>query len=158
MVVAVLSYIAWGFINTLNHKQKTAERIQTLPAFIAHKLDSTIIDVTGLANHPIVFIYFDPECDHCQREAHELRRKSASLNKAQIIMLSTAPLSTLKTFAQTYQLTKLSNVQVAHIDRKIAHETFGFTSVPDVLIYRANGSLAKHFRGETSIEAIARHL
>ena len=157
LILAMLFYLIKGFTNTLSHKQKTAKRIQTLPAFTAYGLDSSAIDITALANHPIVFVYFDPDCDHCQREAHELRQKAALLNKAHVLMLSAAPVSDLKNFTQTYQLTKLPNVQVAHIDRKVAYETFGFSSVPDVLIYRANGSLVKHFRGKTGIEAIAKY-
>ncbi|WP_338870398.1 hypothetical protein WBJ53_22675 [Spirosoma sp. SC4-14] len=158
LVVALLSYLIWGFTNKLNQKQKTADRIQTLPTFTAYGLDSSVIHTAQLANRPTVFIYFDPDCEHCQREAEELHKRASLLNNAAIILLSSAPLTILKTFAQTYQLGKLTNVQVAHIDRKSAYETFGFTSIPDILIYRSNGSLAKHFQGETSIEAIARYI
>ncbi|WP_080057766.1 peroxiredoxin family protein [Spirosoma aerolatum] len=158
LVLSVLSYLIWGFTNKLNQKQKTAKQIQTLPTFTAYGLDSSVINTVELRNRSTVFIYFDPDCEHCQREADELHKRATLLNNAQIILLSSASLPALRTFAQIHQLTKLSNVQVAHIDRKAAYETFGFTSIPDILIYHTDGSLAKHFRGETSIEAIARHL
>ena len=111
-----------------------------------------------LIDRPAVLIYFDPDCDHCQREADELRQHAATLASAQVLMLSSAPVSALKTFAKSHQIANLTNLQIAHIDRLVAYETFGFTSVPDVLVYHADGTLSKHFRGETSIAAIARCL
>jgi peroxiredoxin len=158
LAIGLLAYLGWGFTAKLHHKQETAERIQTLPDFKAEGLNNMIITHQTIANKPAVFIFFDPDCDHCQREADELRQRAAALAKAQILLLSSAPLTELKTFAQTHQLINLPNVQVAYIDRQTAYETFGFSSVPDLLIYHTDGTLSKRFRGETSVEAIARHL
>lgn len=158
LAVGLIAYFGWGFTNKLHHKQATAERIQTLPDFTAYSLTRSKITTASLANRPAVLVYFDPDCDHCQREADELHKHAATLANSQVLMLSAAPVPALKTFAQAHQLNGLPNVEIAQIDRKAAYETFGFTSVPDVLVYHANGSLAKHFRGETSIEAIKRHL
>ncbi|SOD79443.1 peroxiredoxin family protein [Spirosoma fluviale] len=158
LIAGLIAYLSWGFTTKLHHKQKTAERIQTLPAFTAYTLNRSIVNSATIGNRPAVIVYFDPDCDHCQREADELRQKAALLNTAQVILLSSAPLPTLTTFAKAHQLHDLLNVQVAHMDKKTAYETFGFVAVPDVLIYHADGSLSKRFRGETSVEAIARHL
>ncbi len=158
LVLTVLAYLGWGFTSTLNRKKQFAEQIQTLPEFTAYSIDRSEISGATLANRPAVLIYFDPDCDHCQREADELHKKAALLKSAHVIMLSSASLPALKTFANTHQINGLPTVRIAHINRQTAYETFGFASVPDVLIYHANGSLAKRFRGETSVEAIARHL
>lgn len=158
LVLGLLAYFGWGFTTKLHRNQTAAERIETLPAFTAYSLDRSKITAATLANRPAVFIYFDPDCEHCQQEADEIRKHADILANAQVLMLSAAPAPALKTFAQAHQLNGLPNVQIAQIDRKVAYETFGFTSVPDVLVYHANGSLAKHFRGETSIEAIKRYL
>ncbi len=157
LVVGLLSYLGWGFTSKLHRKQEATERIKELPDFTAYGVDHSKISRATFVGRPTVLIYFDPDCDHCQREADELYKKAALLASAQILMLSSARLPELKTFVQMKQLNQLSNVVVAHIDRQVAYETFGFTSVPDVLIYHADGSLAKQFRGETSIEAIVRH-
>ncbi|MFD2570640.1 TlpA family protein disulfide reductase [Spirosoma soli] len=157
-ILATLSYFVWGFTTKLNRKKEVAQRVQTLPNFTASLLDRSVISKTTLAGQPVVLLYFDPDCDHCQREADELYKKSVLLKQAMIVMLSSAPISDLTTFTEAYKLNALPNVRVAHIDRQVAYDTLGFTSVPDVLIYHADGSLAKHFKGETSVEAIARHL
>ena len=158
LVIGLLSYLAWGFTTKLHHKQETAERIQTLPTFTAYSLDRSKISAVSLAGRPAVLLYFDPDCDHCQREADEFSQHAATLAEAQVVMLSSAPVPALKTFAKAHRLNSLTNLQVAHVDRLAAYETFGFTSVPDVLVYHADGTLSKHFRGETSIAAIAKCL
>lgn len=73
-------------------------------------------------------------------------------------MLSSAPVMALQTFAKVHKLNTTPTLQVAHIDRQTAYDTFGFAAVPDVLIYHADGTLSKRFRGETSVDAIKRHL
>lgn len=156
LVVGMLAYLGWGFTTKLHRKQEASERIKALPAFTAYSLNRSRITTATLANRPAVLIFFDPDCEHCQQEAGEIHKHAAVLADAQV--LTSAPVPALKTFAQAYQLTDLPNVQIAQIDRKVAYETFGFTSVPDVLVYHADGSLSKHFRGETSLKAIKRNL
>lgn len=158
VAIALISYLAWGFTTKLHRKHETAERIQTLPNFSAQGVRKERISQADFQNKPTVLIYFNSDCEHCQREADELRQHTATLADAQILMLSSEPLPLLIPFVKAHKLNGIPNIQVAHIDQKVAYETFGFTSVPDVLIYHADGTLAKHFRGETSIDAIKRHL
>lgn len=158
LVVGLISYLAWGFISKLQRKQESSERVKVLPDFRAYTIDRSEISKATLAERPAVLIYFDPDCDHCHREADELHKKAALLAPAQVLMLSSAGLPEIKRFMHVHPFNVISNVRVAYIDRQIAYETFGFASVPDVLIYHADGSLAKRFQGETSVEAIARHL
>ena len=158
LVVALVAYLGWGFTTKLHQKQETAERINTLPDFVAEGLDKLPVSQKTLENAAAVLIYFNPPCDHCQREADEIRTHITSLTNTQVLLLSSAPLAELSAFARVHQLNRLPRVRVAHIDPQVAYKTFGFTSVPDILIYHADGTLTKRFRGETSINAITRHL
>lgn len=87
LVLVVLAYLVWGFTNKLNRKKEVAERIQTLPDFVAYSFDHSKINRITLANRPAVLIYFTPDCDHCQREADELHKKASLLASAQTLML-----------------------------------------------------------------------
>jgi thiol-disulfide isomerase/thioredoxin len=156
-LLGALAYLGWGFTSKLNHKKAIAQRTQMLPPVSVETLGGQRVVVAG-QGQPTVLLFIEPDCDHCQREAAELYQQHDKLAGAAVFVLSAAPFSELKTFAQTYRLLGLSNVQVAHIERSVAHDTFGFATTPDVLIYHADGSLSKRFKGETSIEAIRRHL
>ena len=158
LVLGMLSYLAWGFRAKLTRKQEVAERIQHMPTFRAEGINHVLLTNDSLAHVPAVLVFFDPDCDHCQREADELSKKATTLAPAQVLLLSSAPLPALSTFAKVHKLTNVPDLRVAHIDRQVAYDTFGFASVPDVLIYHADGSLAKRFKGETSVEAIRRQL
>ncbi|AUD04906.1 peroxiredoxin family protein [Spirosoma pollinicola] len=158
LVIGLLSYLAWGFTTKLHHKQEANERVQTLPNFKAEGINNVPISQADFQNKPAVLLYFNSDCDHCQREADELRQQANKLDSAQVLMLSSEPVAVLQAFARAHKLNTVSTLQVAHIDRKTAYETFGFAAVPDLLIYHADGSLAKRFRGETSVDAIKRHL
>ncbi|MEZ0487348.1 peroxiredoxin family protein [Fibrella aquatica] len=156
-LLGTLAYLVWGFTTQLSRKKAVAQRTQTLPACTVQPISGEPFTLTS-AGKPTVLIYFDPDCDHCQREARALRKEGAALANATVVMLSSAPVPALKTFTQTYQLASVPGLRVAHIDRQVAHDTFGFATVPDVLIYHADGTLSHRFKGETSIAAIARHL
>ena len=157
LLLGTLAYLIWGFTTQLNRKKAVAQRIQTLPVCTVQDISGETFTIEPQGK-PTVLIYFDPDCDHCQREAKELCKEGAALASATVVMLSAAPVPALKTFAQTYQLNNVPGLRVAHIERQVARETFGFSSVPDVLIYHADGTLSHRFKGETSIAAIARHL
>jgi len=156
LVLSLVTYSGWGFTSTLSHKREAAERIHTLPTCAVTPLSGGPIRLAA-TGRPLVLVYFDPDCDHCQREANELRQNTHQLAHADIWLLSAAPLPALNAFAQAYQLNTTSNLHLAHIAQQTAYDTFGFTSVPNVLIYHADGSLAKRFRGETSVTAIAKY-
>ncbi|MBO0949529.1 peroxiredoxin family protein [Fibrella forsythiae] len=155
--LCTLAYLVWGFTTKLERKKAIAKRTQTLPSCTVQGISGDTFTLTS-AGKPTVLIYFEPDCEHCQREARELRNEYAALAEANLVLLSAAPVPALKTFVQTYQLASVPGLRMAHIDRQVAHDTFGFVSVPDVLIYHADGTLSHRFKGETSITAIAKRL
>ncbi len=157
VLLGTLAYLVWGFTTRLSRKKAVAQRTQKLPVCVVQDIDTGTFTIEPQGK-PTVLIYFDPDCDHCQREAREIQQQGASLTGATVVMLSAAPVAALKTFATTYRLTNVPGLRVAHVDRQVAQTTFGFTSVPDVLIYHANGTLSRRFKGETSIAAITRYL
>ncbi len=158
LVGVALVSLGWRFTIRLQHKQAVAEGVKTLPSFGVRTTTGDTLTSAMLAQRPCVLVYIDPDCGHCQRQIEQIANAGDALNRADIVLLSAAPLSALNEFAKTHKLTNLAHVRVAHIEAKQAWETFGFATTPDLLIYRANGQLAKHFKGEASAEAIARHL
>ena len=157
VLLGTLAYLGWGFTTKLGHKKEIARRTQTLPPVVVKSISGQRVTVAGQGK-PTVLLFIEPDCEHCQRQVVELQKHHAKLNGAAVFVLSAAPLAELKAFAQTNWLTDLPNVRVAHVGRGVAHETFGFASTPDILIYHADGLLSKRLKGETSIEAIRRHL
>lgn len=158
LAFSLLAVLGWRFTTRLRHKQAVTEAVKSLPEFTALTLSGDTVSQQTLQNRTVVLVFIDPDCEHCRHQVEQFRQKTGIANKAQVLLLSAAPISALKQFATTYKLNNLPTLQIAHIDGKMAYETFGFATTPDILIYRANGQLAKHFRGQASVEAILRHL
>src|SRR5438067_12945547 len=69
-------------------------RFPTIPEFTIYKAtDSTAFTREDLKKKtPIVFIIFNPECEHCQRETDSLKAHIDKFRNAQIVMISYSPL------------------------------------------------------------------
>lgn len=154
VVICGISFMAYKTVNRLHTKHVIEKSIQTLPHFQITQLDSTHVPFVHTEGKPVVIMYFNSECEHCQYETQALKKHIAQFAHAQILMLSNEPLAKLKTFAQSYGLTGIANLQIAQIPANKSFDTFGFTSVPSLFIYNKNQQLIKQFKGETKIEAV----
>ena len=72
----------------------TLNKIQNAPSFKIYKApDSTAFTNDQLKkNKPFVLMFFNPDCDHCQKETKELLAYKEELKGLQIIMVSPAAL------------------------------------------------------------------
>jgi len=104
-------------------------------------------DITGKS----VFIFFQPDCDHCQREAEQIKQNISAFNGYKLYFISDAALPQIAAFAQTYQLA--DNPAIHFYQTSIADimRTIGAVQLPSVYIYSAQGKLVKTFNGETPI-------
>lgn len=82
LVVGLLSYLAWGVTSRLQRKDEVTHRTQKLPDFKATSIAKTLVSQDDFQNKPAVLLYFDPDCEHCQREADELRQQAGKLTDA----------------------------------------------------------------------------
>jgi hypothetical protein len=149
-------WMGYSSIQKIALKKKVADSLKSIPVFKANSPDSTLISLQQKT--PTAIIYFNTDCDHCQYEATQIKKNILKFRNAQILMLSIEPLTNIRTFITKYRLENLDNLRVGQISGKTAVETFGFKSVPHILIYNAESQLVKEYKGETKIEAILKYL
>jgi thiol-disulfide isomerase/thioredoxin len=142
----------------INKKEISRSNIRSLnhDSIVIYNQDSTQMILPE--KKPTAIIYFNTECDHCQYEATQIQQNIVQFKDSQILMLSIEPLANIRRFIKTYKLEGFSNLQVGQITGKNAVETFGFKSVPHILIYNDENQLVKEYKGETKIEAILKYL
>ncbi|WP_421826383.1 peroxiredoxin family protein [Larkinella sp.] len=158
VVVGLMAYFGVGILSKAQHKKEVEKTIQTLPDFTMQTIHNHAFSSKSLAGKAIAIIYFDPDCEHCQQEARAFRRQAGQLKEMAIIWVSSQPRQKLQHFARTYGLTALPKVTVGQISKETVYETFGFTTVPSILIYNTEGQLVKTYKGETKIEALTASL
>lgn len=106
---------------------------------------------------PVVLIYFEPDCDHCQRQASEISRHAMEFGNVCVLWLSKDSLATLRSFAHQYSLLRPPMMQVAQIKPEVAI-ALQFFSTPDIRIYNADHQLVQRYKGETRAAAIINKL
>src|SRR6187399_428163 len=66
-------------------------------------LDNTQVNVKDLSGKNAL-IFFQPDCDHCQREAQEFERNLEAFNGTTLYFITSGPMDEIKAFADTYKL------------------------------------------------------
>ncbi|MFN8355777.1 MAG: TlpA disulfide reductase family protein [Spirosomataceae bacterium] len=153
--VIILTYQTFRQLQT---KKIIEKSLQTLPPVSFFSLDSTYIQLQALPQQPVVIIYFNTACEHCQREVQEIKKYSNQLSQTHLVLLSNESLYKIKAFVKQYQLDHLKNVQVGQIPAHVAVDSLGLRSVPSFLIYDENGRFQKKIIGETTIETLLKYL
>ncbi len=134
--------------------ENTAESVATdLPSMPVTMTDRMMYNMDELKGKTIL-VLFQPDCDHCQREAASIQENLDSFSEYQVYFISSASLPELLQFAETYKLDNASNFHFgsATVDNIVGN--FGSIPTPSMYIYSDTGNLVKEFEGETPIEEI----
>jgi peroxiredoxin len=123
-----------------------------LPKMIITSLDESKINVHELKGKTIL-ILFQPDCDHCQREAKEIRENLDAFKAYTLYFISSDQLAAMKKFGEDYDLIGHANVYFAQTTVDAVLKNFGGIPTPSVYIY-ADQKLVQKFNGEVSIGRI----
>ena len=104
-----------------------------------------------------VLVLFQPNCDHCQREADAISKNLESFKGYGLFFVSTDDFSVMNDFARRYKLKEASNVYFARTSGDVIYNLFGSIDAPSVYIYK-EGKLSAQFNGETPIDEIIQKL
>jgi peroxiredoxin len=142
--------------NTRVNEQAQATEQNDLPDLELITLEGDHVqarDISGKA----VFVLFQPDCDHCQREAVDFREHLQEFKDYSLYFISSADADEIRKFAQEYELEDKPNVVFAMAQVSQVIRNYGPISAPSVYIY-AEGKLMKSFNGETAIEVILKYI
>jgi thiol-disulfide isomerase/thioredoxin len=128
------------------------QKTNDLPVMTVAKTDGSRISLNTLQGNTVL-VLFNPECDHCQREAKEIREHIASFKNYSVYFISADPLPALEKFGNEYDLLTQPNIYFATTTVESILNTFGPIPTPSVYIY-LDQQLAKKFNGEVEIEKI----
>jgi cytochrome oxidase Cu insertion factor (SCO1/SenC/PrrC family) len=124
-----------------------------LPNLPLTKLDGTSLQANNLTGKTILF-FFQPDCDHCQRETVQIRENLSAFRDYQVYFISNYPQAELAKFAQEYKLAFEPNVVFAQATLEGILNTVGPMESPTMFVYSDKGRLVNTFKGETPIAQI----
>lgn len=98
---------------------------------------------------PVVLIYFNTTCDHCQRQVEVMRRERELFAGIPVVLISSQPEDDVREFAAKADLVE-SKFIITHVQQEEVAERFGVLAMPQIFVYDADRNLAGLFSGETS--------
>ncbi|HQQ95675.1 MAG TPA: redoxin domain-containing protein [Cyclobacteriaceae bacterium] len=129
------------------------ETAKGLPDFIMTTLEGELLQTKALQGKNIL-IFYNPDCDHCQRQAQSIRKQINAFNDWTIYFIAASGDTQSRTFAMTYDLHEQKNVFFATAGIPEVVREMGSIGTPSIFIYDDAGKLVKNFDGETPVEDI----
>jgi len=123
---------------------------KTVPPFNMILTDGvTYYNASNIDNSkPLMIVYFDPECQHCQHFTQELMKNIKKFSNVQIVMICDAPgIPPVKKFVADLGLASYSNIKVG--TEGIYRATMNFYHVdvtPFTALYNNKQELIKYYR------------
>lgn len=109
---------------------------------------------------PLMIVYFDPECQHCQAFTRDMVKSISKFSSNQVVMICSAPgIPPLKRFIQQFGLDKYANIKVG--TEGMYHATMNFYKVdvtPFAALYNKNGALISFYRNVPAPAKLAKEL
>jgi peroxiredoxin len=105
-----------------------------------------------------VLVLYNPDCDHCQREAKEIRTQIDAFQNYTVWFVSSDNFENIGRFAKDYDLVGHANVHFVRTEVMEVINNFGSIATPSVYIYSDERQLIKAINGETPIEDIVKYL
>ena len=105
-----------------------------------------------------ILIFYNPDCDHCQREAEEIRFRLDDFKNYTLYFIAASPDENVRLFAEKYDLLGKGNVLFAKAEVPDVIREMGPMSSPSLYIYSDKKQLIKKFDGETAVEEIIKAL
>jgi hypothetical protein len=91
LIITVLIFLMIFKISyTIFQNNKIEEQIQTLPpfAFTNNKTVETFTDNRVKLGKELLILYFDPECDFCQKEVNQIGEQIEKFNNCQLLFIT----------------------------------------------------------------------
>ena len=157
----LLGFACWLLL-PFNNFAKQFEVPKTLPPFNMLLSDGvTYYNASNIEkNKPLVIIYFDPECQHCQHFTTDILKNSKKFSNTQIVMICCVPgLPPLQKFVADFGLSKRTNIKVG--TEGIYKATLNFYRVsvtPFTAVYNSKAELVKYYRTVPQIQELVMQL
>lgn len=154
IIAFCIGFLSYKIKSKFNHKKEVAERIQKIPDFSFYQLNGEVFTERNLPNKPIIFVYFNSNCEYCQSEATKIQQRIADFKQTQLIFISFEEADSIKQFAAKYKLDDQENIIFLEDRKGQFSYIFDVNSIPYIVVYDTNQKFLQKFKGATKIDNI----
>jgi cytochrome oxidase Cu insertion factor (SCO1/SenC/PrrC family) len=132
-------------------KGNTEEGIgQQLPPFDFEGTDGNRVTPANVAEgKPVIVFYFDPFCDHCQKQAGWINDNATMFKDITLLWVAYAEIKDIKAFPEKYLPKVDSKIVFANDDKYQFDNYFGYSTVPSIYVYNSKHVRTASFKSET---------
>lgn len=159
LFTCLISFLGYQIISKINHKKEVAENIKNIPGFSYKNINGDFFTNQDIKiNTPTLFVYFNSECEYCNKEAVMIRENVEKFQKVQLIFISFEKPEHIKRFAIRNQLYSYSNIHFLWDYKVTFSTTFDVNSLPCLVLYDKNQKLIEKIKGQKKIEILLKKL
>lgn len=155
-VIVYLAIMSLAGCQARTANQKLAG-IKSIPSFKILSVDSSqCINSDNITyGCPVVFMYFDPECEHCQWETQNIMHHISELQHAKIYLITDheSP-KVISQFSAYFHINTALNIFVGRDFNYSFFRAYSAPQVPYMAIYDSHRKLKKIYQGETDIQSV----
>jgi hypothetical protein len=131
-------------------KGKKLSGIMKLPVFTIMSIDSSACMSSNNipTGRPIILMYFNPDCDHCQQETRELLAHIGQLRETSIYLVTNGDTEALIKYCQNFRLDTVKNLIIGKDYQYSFFRAYLPPVVPFIAIYNSRKELVKIYNGE----------
>jgi hypothetical protein len=121
-----------------------------LPGFDIVQVNGSHLRVSDLIKgQPVMFVYFDPDCDHCMMFIQELLKQINAFQNIQIVMVTYVPVKAVKNFINNLGISKYQGIKVGtEQDNFIVRYHYNVMQFPYLALHDKNGNLFATYESE----------
>ncbi len=105
---------------------------------------------------PVIVLYFDPDCDHCQLESKWIVEQKELFKDISLLFVSWAEMEALQAFPEKHLQGITSNVFITKDDQYKIDDYFGYSEVLSIYVYNSKWIRTASFKGETKPEILVK--
>jgi thioredoxin-related protein len=133
---------------------------RSLPPFKMYLSNNSIFSATELPkNKPVIVIYFDPDCDHCQKLMNDVFKKINSFKKTEIVMVTFKPVEEVAAFEKKYKTHSYSNINVGTEGTSYQlRNYYKLTNMPFTALYDKEQKFNYSYGQDISVDELIKRL
>lgn len=154
LIASIFGFLGFKITNKISHKKEVAANTKTIPTFSFLDTEGNVYTNKNLPNKPIVFVYFNSDCDYCKSEATKIEERLEDFKEAQLVFISFEEQDSIIAFAKEYKLYNKENIVFLEDKKGDFSQIFDVNSIPYIVVYNKNKSFLQKFKGATKIDSI----
>jgi len=148
IVLSALLFVGYHMVELSRQQKKKIEKITHLPLFELKDMQGKLFTNANLKKGaPVVFLYFNSECEFCQTEIENIVTNIQKFDGVQLVFVSIEPIQKIIMFQTTHKLDIYDNTIFLSDYRNIFSEIFDVNIFPSSLVYNKNGMLLSRNNG-----------